>query len=190
VLGASFYIFGAFLRFHYGLYQSSQATADSDFLQWISIFAFWNAVPFFVAGMLIQRVLLKSLDSKKTLVFLSLLLLIVIMIVFLFKKETYIEIWIFVLPILFIILYKRERIPGSLYWIGQRSYGLFFSHFLFIGLFERLLNLFSGVPNLVIIVGEVIFVVIGGILASIFTWRFIENPAISWSHQLGREAKS
>ena len=190
VLGTSFFIFGTFLRFHYGLYQSSQATAGNNFLQWIEIFAFWNAVPFFVAGMLIQRLLTKSLGSKKTLVFLSLPLLIVIVVVFLLRKETYIEIWIFVLPILFIILYKRERIPRPLYWIGQRSYGLFFSHFLFIGLFERLLSLFSGVPNLVIIVGEVIFVVIGGISASIFTWKFIENPAISWSHQLSREAES
>ena len=190
VLGSSFYIFGAFLRFHYGVYQSSQATAGNNFLQWISIFAFWNAIPFFVAGMLIQRVFIKSLDSKKTLGFFSFLLLIVIVIVFLLRKETYIEIWTFILPILFIILYKRERIPRALYWIGQRSYGLFFSHFLFIGLFERLMNLFSGVPNLVIIVGEVIFVVIGGVLASIFTWKFIENPAISWSHRLGREAQS
>jgi peptidoglycan/LPS O-acetylase OafA/YrhL len=140
--------------------------------------------------MLIQRVSIKSLDSKKTLIIFCLLFLILIVIVFILRKETYIEIWIFVLPILFIILYKRERIPKPLYWVGQRSYGLFFSHFLFIGLFERLLSLNSGVPKLVVIIGEVIFVFIGTILAASFTWRFIENPAISWSHQRSREAQS
>jgi peptidoglycan/LPS O-acetylase OafA/YrhL len=188
ILGSLFYIFGAILRFHYGLYKSPQAAAGNNFLQWIGVFAFWNAIPFFVAGMLIQRFSIKSLNSKKPTVIFSLLLLLVI--VFLLRIETYIEIWIFVLPILFIILFKIERIPKPLYWVGQRSYGLFFSHFLFIGLFERLFNLLSGVPILVIIVGEVIFVVIGAILASSFTWRFIENPAISWSHQRGREAQS
>ncbi len=190
VLGSSFYIFGAILRFHYDLYKSPQATAGNDFLQWISVFAFWNAIPFFLVGMLIQRVSIKSLDSKKTLIIFCLLFLILIVIVFILRKETYIEIWIFVLPILFIILYKRERIPKPLYWVGQRSYGLFFSHFLFIGLFERLLSLNSGVPKLVVIIGEVIFVFIGTILAASFTWRFIENPAISWSHQRSREAQS
>ena len=190
VLGSSFYIFGVFLRFHYGLYKNPQVITGNNFLQWIEVFAFWNAIPFFVAGMLIQRVSIKSLDSKKTPVIFILLFVVVIVIVFLLRKETYIEIWIFVLPILFITLFKRERIPKPLYWVGQRSYGLFFSHFLFIGLFERLLNLYSGAPNLMIIVGEVIFVVIGAILASSFTWRFIENPAISWSHQRGREAQS
>ena len=190
VFGSLFYIFGIFLRFHYGFYEAPQASTGRDFLQWIGIFAFWNAIPFFVAGILIQRVSIKSLNSKKTPVIFILLLLIVIVIVFLLRKEIYIEIWILVLPILFITLFKRERIPRPLYWVGQRSYGLFFSHFLFIGLFERLSNLYSGAPNLVIIVGEVIFVVIGAMLASSFTWRFIENPAISWSHQRGREAQS
>ena len=190
VLGSSFYIFGIFLRFHYRLYENPQVITGNNFLQWIEVFAFWNAIPFFVAGMLIQRVSIKSLDSKKTPVFFILLFLVVIVIVFLLRKETYIEIWIFVLPILFITLFKRERIPKPLYWVGQRSYGLFFSHFLFIGLFERLLNLYSGAPNLVIIVGEAIFVFIGAILASSFTWKFIEYPAISWSHQRGREALS
>ena len=190
VLGSSFYIFGAFLRFRYGLYKSPQATTGNDFLQWIGVFAFWNAVPFFVAGILIQRVSPKFSNSKKIPVVFTALLLIVILIIFSLRVETYIEIWIFVLPILFIILFKREQIPKPLYWVGQRSYGLFFSHFLFIGLFERLLNLYSGAPNLVIIVGEAIFVFIGAILASSFTWKFIEYPAISWSHQRGREALS
>lgn len=190
VLGSSFYIFGAFLRFHYGLYKDPQMATGNDFLQWISVFAFWNAVPFFVVGILIHRISTQSLKSKKISVISIPLLSLLILIVFLLSIETYIEIWIFVLPILFIILFKKEQIPKPLYWVGQRSYGLFFSHFLFIGLFERLLNLYSGAPNLVIIVGEVIFVVIGAILVSSFTWRFIEYPAISWSHQRGREALS
>lgn len=190
VLGSSFYIFGAFLRFHYGLYKVPQATTDIDFLQWISVFAFWNAVPFFVVGILIHRVSIKSLNSKKLSLISIPLLTLLILIVFLLRIETYIEIWIFILPILFIIFFKREQIPKPVDWVGQRSYGLFFSHFLFTGLFERLSNLYSGAPNSVVIVGEAIFVVIGSILASGFTWKFIEYPAISWAHQRGREALS
>ena len=190
VFGLLFYIFGIFLRFHYGFYEAPQASTGRDFLQWIGIFAFWNATPFFVAGMLIHRVSTQSFNRKKTPVILIPFFLIVLGIVFLLKMETHIEIWIFILPILFVILFKRETIPKPLFWAGQKSYGLFFSHFLFIGLFERLHKFYSGESNLVIIIGEVIFVAIGAILASSFTWKFIEKPAISWSHKRGRSALS
>ena len=189
-LCVAFYIFGFILRIHYKFHTSPRNAPNFTFLEWIGLFGFWNAAPFFIAGILLQRYT-KKISNKTQIQKISTLLSIpLLIIVFFFNMEVYIEIWLFIWLVFFTAFYSRTKIPLFLQWIGQRSYGLFFSHFLFIGLFERVSIFHVESSNTMSAIAEIAFVGTGSFIMSSLTWRLIENPIISWTHRQGRETKS
>ena len=64
-------------------------------------------------------------------------------------------------------------------WIGQRSYGIFFAHFLLIGGYERAIAALghSLAPFTALI--QIVFVLLGSSVVAALTWKYVEKPMAS-----------
>jgi len=167
------------LKFNAGFY-SGVPTQLTEQENYIGIFGFWNAIPFFVLGILLERHLLKvSRIKSSTLTVLGVCILTYSFGVFALRLEFYREIWAPIIVLTFIFVLYSPVKSHVLSWIGQRSYGIFFAHFLVIGGFERAIAALGHSLEPVSALIQIVFVLITSSFIAELTWKYLEKPIIT-----------
>jgi peptidoglycan/LPS O-acetylase OafA/YrhL len=178
-LGIACASFAVILKIRFGFY-SGIPNQFTEREKWIGIFAIWNALPFFILGILLQRHLCGRSQFKSS----SLKIVGVSIIgycsgVFALKVDTYREIFPPLILLVFIYVLNLGRKYQILTWLGQRSYGIFFSHFLLIGGYERAIAALGHSLAPITALIQIVFVLLGSSFVAALTWKIIEKPIAS-----------
>jgi len=178
-LGIACFLFAVALKISFGFY-SGIPNQFTDREKWIGIFAIWNALPFFVLGILLQRHLCgRSKFKSSSLNILGVCIIGYCLGVFALKIDSYREIFGPLILLVFIYVLNLGTKSQILTWLGQRSYGIFFAHFLLIGGYERAIAALghSLAPFTALI--QIVFVLLGSSVVAALTWKYVEKPMAS-----------
>jgi peptidoglycan/LPS O-acetylase OafA/YrhL len=164
------------LKLNTGFY-SSVPNQFTEQEKYIGIFGFWNAIPFFVLGILLERHLLKESRIKSSaLTLLGVCIITYSLGVFALRLDFYREIWAPIIVLTFIFVLNSPAKSHVLSWVGQRSYGIFFAHFLVIGGFERAIAALGHSLEPVSALIQIVFVLIFSSVIAQLTWKYLEKP--------------
>jgi exopolysaccharide production protein ExoZ len=178
-LGIICTLFAISLKLNAGFYSDvpSQLTEQEKY---VGIFGFWNALPFFVLGILLERHLVKESQIKSsTLNLLGVCIVTYCFGVFALSLDSYREIWAPLLLLIFIFVLNSPEKLTILSWLGQRSYGIFFAHFLVIGGYERAIAALGHSLEPVSALIQIVFVLIVSSFVAELTWKYLEKPIIT-----------
>lgn len=178
-LGIIFTVFAISLKMNTGFY-SGMPKQFTEQEKYIGIFGFWIALPFFVLGILLQRHLYKESQIKSsTLNLLAFCIVTYCLGVFALRLDIYREIWAPLLLLVFIYVLYLPVKSQFLSWLGQRSYGIFFAHFLVMGGFERAIVALEYPLGPVSALIQIIIVLIVSSFIAELTWKYLEKPIIT-----------
>jgi len=178
-LGIVCALFAVLLKANFGFY-SGIPNQFTEREKWIGIFAIWNALPFFIFGILLQRHLCARPKVKSsTLNILGVCVIGYCLSVFALKIDSYRDIFGPLILLIFFYVHNLGKNSQILTWLGQRSYGIFFAHFLVIGGYERAIAALghSWAPITALI--QIVLVLLGSSFIAALTWKFIEKPISS-----------
>jgi peptidoglycan/LPS O-acetylase OafA/YrhL len=179
IVGVTCALFAIALKVNVGFYAdiSSELTERE---KWIGIFSVWNALPFFISGILLQRYLFQRAQFKPlTLKAIGVGIIVYYVVVLTLSIECYREVLAPLILLIFIFVLNVVIKSRLLSWLGQRSYGIFFAHFLIIGGYERAIAELGISFEPMIAFIQIFFVILGSSLISELTWRYIEKPITS-----------
>jgi len=176
IVGAVCTIFAITLKVNVGFYAdiSNQLTERE---KWIGIFSVWNAFPFFISGILLQRYLShRSQFKPSTLKLFGASIITYCAMVLYLSIDSYRDVYAPLILLVFIFVLNIVIKSRLLSWLGQRSYGIFFAHFLLIGGYERAIAALGLSFNPIIALIQIFFVTLGSSFIANLTWRYIEKP--------------